>query len=184
MAKLVNAAETTAYVKYYRNLENTYPDIKACNDSLQENFKNKFMTKIHEAAREDSDSRLGTYLEINPLLSKPEYSEKHEFQRIIITRYRTGSHNLRIEKDRRLPNVPREDRLCVCNTGVQSIRHVLQDCPMLNEIRENPETQIPRLCWRPLLLFRFSWTIVKLDYRHTVSASEPYPNHCFHMTNF
>ena len=136
LAKLINAAETTDYVKYYRNLENKYADIKTCNDTLQENFKHKFSTKIREAATADGDSRLGTYFIINPTLSKPEYVNKHEFQRVVITRYRTGSHNLRIEKDRRLPHSLREDRLCACNTGIQTISHVLLHCPMLNGIRE------------------------------------------------
>ena len=136
LAKLINAAEATDYVKYYRNLENKYADIKTCNDTLQETFKHKFSTNIREAATADGDSRLGTYFTINPTLSKPEYVNKHEFQRVVITRYRTGSHNLRVEKDRRLPHSLREDRLCTCNTGIQTISHVLLHCPMLNGIRE------------------------------------------------
>ena len=30
----------------------------------------------------------------------------------------------------------REDRLCICNTGVQTIKHVLVDCPLLVASRE------------------------------------------------
>ena len=52
-----------------------------------------------------------------------------------ITRYRTGSHNLRIEKDRWLPNSNREDRICTCSMGTQTIKHVLLHCPLLNSIR-------------------------------------------------
>ena len=135
LAKLVRAAETTEYVRYYKNLANVYTDIKTCNDRLRENFEQKFSSKFREAASVDVDSKLGTYVSINPTLSKPEYMDKHEFQRIVITRYRTGSHNLRIEKDRRLPNSTREDRICACNTGIQTIKHVLQECPKLTEIR-------------------------------------------------
>ena len=58
------------------------------------------------------------------------------FQRVCITRYRTGSHNLRIEKDRRLPNSKREDRICACNSGVQTIKHVILHCPLLDRVRE------------------------------------------------
>ena len=136
LAKLINAAEATEYVKYYRNLINIYTDSKTCNDTLRDNFKNKFSTKIREAATADVDSKLGTYLAINPTLSKPVYEGKHEFQRVVITRYRTGSHNLRVEKDRRIPYSKREDRICTCNTGIQTIKHVLQECPLLNHIRE------------------------------------------------
>ena len=82
------------------------------------------------------DSKLGTYFSINPNFTKPMYDGKLEFQRISITRYRTGSHNLRIEKDRRLPNSRREDRICICNTGIQSIKHVFLTCPLLNDVRD------------------------------------------------
>ena len=50
------------------------------------------------------DSKLGACLSINTNLVKPTFEGKLEFQRIIVTRYRTDSHNQRIEKDRRLPN--------------------------------------------------------------------------------
>ena len=32
------------------------------------------------------------------------------------------------------PPIPREERLCCCNTGVQSLHHVLLDCPMLADL--------------------------------------------------
>ena len=83
----------------------------------------------------DPDSKLGTYLLVNPELEAPVFDNKFEFQRTLITRYRTGSHNLRIEKDRRIPNSSREDRLCLCNTGIQTIKHVLVECPMLQTAR-------------------------------------------------
>ena len=59
-----------------------------------------------------------------------------EFQRVCVSRYRTGSHNLRIERDRWLPYSNREDRVCICNTGVQSVQHVLLHCLLLVSIRE------------------------------------------------
>ena len=137
LAKLINAAENTDYIKYYRNLENMYgDDIRSCNDTLKASFNDKFSSKIHETAEADSDSKLGTYLTVNPTLSKPDFTDKCEFQRVVSTRYRTGAHNLRIEKDRRLPNSSREDRSCVCNSGIQTIKYVLLDCPMLDNIRE------------------------------------------------
>ena len=30
----------------------------------------------------------------------------------------------------------REERLCVCNTGVQTVSHVFLHCPLLDDIRE------------------------------------------------
>ena len=136
ITKLVRIGESTDYIKYYRNLMNTHTDVKTCNDTLKRNFKDWFRDKFEKAAREDSDSKLGTYLMINPELESPEYNLKIEYQRVLITRYRTGSHNLRIEKDRRFPNSKREDRVCRCNMGVQTVRHVIMDCPLLQSSRQ------------------------------------------------
>ena len=41
-----------------------------------------------------------------------------------------------IEKGRRNPYIERDDRLCICNNGIQTIKHVLLDCPLLHFIRE------------------------------------------------
>ena len=99
-----------------------------------EEFKSAYESKIRTASS-DVDSRLGTYLTINPSLSKPEFKEKMEFQRVCISQYRTGSHNLQIETGR-MTRTNQDERLCVCNTGIQTISHVLLHCPMLVTIRE------------------------------------------------
>ena len=35
-----------------------------------------------------------------------------------------------------MTSIHRDERLCVCNTGIQTISHVLLHCPMLDTIRE------------------------------------------------
>ena len=51
------------------------------------------------------------------------------------SRYRSGSHSLRIETGRMSnPPIPREERLCRCNTGIQSLNHVLFDCPLVADL--------------------------------------------------
>ena len=93
--------------------------------------------EISNIGNSDKDSRLGTYLEINPDLVKPRYHGLFEFERVCITRYRTGAHNLRIETGRmNTPVVPREDRLCICNNDIQTLRHVLLICPLIAELRQ------------------------------------------------
>ena len=104
IAKLVKLGENTSYIRYYKQLRTKYTDPISCMKTISANFKDKFSSKIHESARLDVDSKLGKYLAINPTLSKASYVNVIEFQRILISRYRTGAHNLRIEKDRRLPN--------------------------------------------------------------------------------
>ena len=136
IAKLVRIGESTDYIKYYRNMIDIYKDTKTCNETMKNNYSISMKTKIEIAARTDPDSKLGTYLMINPELKTPVYEQKFEFQRVAVTRYRTGSHNLRIEKDRRYSNSKREDRVCVCNMGIQSLKHVLLECPLLQGIRD------------------------------------------------
>ena len=135
ITKLVNVGEATYYIKYYRSLTTKYTDLKTCNATLKGNFSNSMRAKFEKTANEDPDSKLGTYLMINPELKSPDFTQKFEFQRVKVTRYRTGSHNLRIEKDRRFPNSRREDRVCKCNMDVQTIHHVIIDCPLVQDSR-------------------------------------------------
>ena len=49
----------------------------------------------------DIDSKLDSYLQVNPNLQTPSYNDNQfEIERIHITRIRTGSHNLLIESGR------------------------------------------------------------------------------------
>ena len=105
-------------------------------------MRNDFLTSIAEKIRSksnnDVDSRLGVYLEVNPNLTAPSQCyDILECERVLITRYRCGSHNLNIEAGRLCkPIIPREERLCTCNTDIQSLRHCLFDCPLLQEMHE------------------------------------------------
>ena len=55
--------------------------------------------------------------------------------RFLTITYRTGSHDLHVESGR-IAGIPREERLCVCNSGIQTISHILLHCPKLNDLRE------------------------------------------------
>ena len=81
----------------------------------------------------DSNSILGTYCKINPSLKSPEMYHNLscvESEKLIITKYRTGSHELRIQSGR-LRNETRDERLCKCGTEIQTIEHMLFTCPTL-----------------------------------------------------
>ena len=41
----------------------------------------------------------------------------------------------------RITGTAREERLCKCNTSIQTLSHVLLHCPMLNDIREKYSVQ-------------------------------------------
>ena len=90
--------------------------------------------KIIEAS-DDVDSKLGTYYCVNPLLKKfnMDIQTLTENERILITRFRTGSHSLAIEIGR-FSNTPRENRLCVCGHGVQSVWHIFTECQLTRTI--------------------------------------------------
>ena len=135
ITKLVNAAADTRYIRYYKQLQQTFTTPDECVESMKATFKTTFEGKIRAAADDDSDSRLGAYFLVNPALVKPTYNEKMEFQRVCVSRYRTGSHNLKIEAGR-TPHIPRDERYCCCNTGLQTVKHVLLECPLLIELRE------------------------------------------------
>ena len=99
----------------------------------------KARSKIQRMARNDPDSRCGVYLRVNPDLKAPVFDRNLlEFDRILISRYRTGSHMLKIEAGRlSCPKVLRENRLCSCHTEVQSLQHVLFHCPLLQNLHRD-----------------------------------------------
>ena len=84
------------------------------------------------------DSKLGTYLQVNPSLESPVFKDDvFEIERIHITRFRTGSHNLLIETGRFVPGMDREMRICSCGNGVQSLRHVFMECSVVTNMENS-----------------------------------------------
>ena len=60
-----------------------------------------------------------------------------DYLRIAFTRVRVMSHNLKVETGR-WSRTPTEQRLCCCNENkVQDERHVLLECPISTEYRQN-----------------------------------------------
>ena len=104
---------------------------EACQFSLQDRYKTLLKNTILTAAENDNDSKLGTYYRINPELKSfiPRPQVILEIERILITRYRTGSHSLAIELGRS-SNIPRLERMCCCGTNIQTVWHVFTECPL------------------------------------------------------
>ena len=138
LSKLIDQAVNMKlkYIVYYQNLALTYSSPSDCQNKLQQQFKSKWSTKINNKTSEDNNSKLAAYLTVNPELTAPIYSKQFEIERITITRYRTGSHNLKIETGRmQNPKIPREERLCSCKSDVQTLEHCIMSCPLLNNTR-------------------------------------------------
>ena len=109
LKKIIEKAElvNTKYISYYKNLANLYDSPKNCQKILVETFCNTNNTKIRTKAAADRE------------LKNVDYQVLYEPDRITISRYRTGSHNLFIETGRmHKPVVPRDERLCSCSTEI------------------------------------------------------------------
>ena len=126
------------YVKWYKSLESTYGSPEHCQRTLEDECRAKWRAKFEAAV--DIDSRLGAYAQVNPTLSTPEYINKIMFEtdRLLLTRFRCGSHSLAVEKGR-YSNIPREERLCSCGNGVQTILHCFTECPNTQHLLSGKE---------------------------------------------
>ena len=114
-------ASNLQYLRYYNDLQATYISPKNLEDVLTNEFRASTATKINAKSNNDAESRLGVYLQVNPNLTPPvQRNNILEFERVLVTRYRCGSHNLKIEAGHLCnPKIPREDRICKCNLGIQ-----------------------------------------------------------------
>ena len=119
------------YLKYYENLKSHFLNPVSCLNMCRNVYFEKWKCKLMSEAEKDKDSRLGTYLRINPLLEKHVSLDQDlmEIERILVTRFRTGSHSLAIELGR-YSATARENRLCLCRTNVQTVWHVFMECPI------------------------------------------------------
>lgn len=98
------------YLRYYENLVLNYGSSDNCEKSLINIYTSSWRQKLSDSII-DVDSKLGTYFRINPMmLSLSNLPDSTENERILISRYRTGSHSLAIEMGR-FSNIPRQNIL-------------------------------------------------------------------------
>ena len=136
MSRLINLGieKKIPYIRYYKKLVDTYVSGNACKTKLQQQFRSTWTTRIEQCSLRDNENKLGVYKQINPDLVPCTYEQPvPEFERIHITRFRTGSHNLYIEKGRH-SRIPRERRLCTCKTDIQTLNHVIFTCPLTKRL--------------------------------------------------
>ena len=97
MSKLISLAteKKIPYIRYYKSLAESYSNAKTCKAELRQQHHTKWSSRINQSSADDTDSKLGVYKQINPELQ--QYTNDQPipvFERIHITRYRTGAHNL------------------------------------------------------------------------------------------
>ena len=96
------------YVKWYQLLETTYRSPKNCKGTLKAEYRMQWRRDFDGAV--DIDSKLGTYTQVNPTLFRPKYINEIMFEtvRLLLARFRCGSHSLSVKKGR-YSNVPQEE---------------------------------------------------------------------------
>ena len=93
----------TKFLKHYKILDEKFTAPDEYYKFYAEQHKTKIYDKIQEKYDQDIDSMLGTYKRGNPTFVKPSLHSSiccNENDRRIITRYRTGSHDLKIQSGR------------------------------------------------------------------------------------
>lgn len=137
IAKVIKQAEdeNIPYIKSYKKLVQNHTNGETCFNNLKNEHLNGISSKMEIELNKDPDSRLGMYKRINPDLTPyiPKPQNLLEMERTIITRFRTGSHSLKIELGRYL-NIERERRLCICEQDIQNIWHVFMECDLTRDI--------------------------------------------------
>ena len=127
----------TTFIRHYKNLDEAFSTPEDCYRFHIKLYEAQTKTNIEAKHNIDADSILGTYKRINPTLQSPLFYKDikcQEFDRITITKYRVGSHNLKIQSGR-LAGEDRRARLCKCGNDIQTIQHVLLNCPLTANIR-------------------------------------------------
>ena len=138
--KLIQKAQDTnlPYITYYDGLITKHDSAINCENALCLEHRNALIAKIKAANEIDVDTKLGTYLQLNPSLESPVYSnDVFEIERIHITHFRTGSHYLLIKTGRFIPDMSREMGICSCGNDVQSLRHVLMECSIVKNMEDS-----------------------------------------------
>ena len=98
----------------------------------------------HRAMRECTKTKTVTYRNINPTLSVHNmYTNRDryvaDYRRTEMTRFRVGSHRLKVETGR-WSRLPKEERTCLCIVGgVQDEEHVVFKCEYTRDLREKYE---------------------------------------------
>ena len=87
----------------------------------------RYTDNLKQKGEMDVESYYAPYYLINPKIISPILYKQNaclEFERLLITKYPFGSHNLKIQTGR-LRNIPRELRICDCEAALQTLEHVL-----------------------------------------------------------
>ena len=138
VAKLFKMAieKNVHYIRHYNKIHSTFDNAQLCYKYCIDNFQVKLKQDVANKTFVYTYSILDDYVLINSSLTAPEFYNRYtlsESDRRIVTKYRCGSHFLRIITGK-YNRTTIEQRLCKCN-HIQTLQHVLFQCVLTEPIR-------------------------------------------------
>ena len=121
--------------KYIRSITDSDEDFDFVEDEVAK-IKNTIINRPVSATKFQTYQTLNPTLETHPVYTLST-STIPDYLRIDFTRFRLSSHRLRVELGR-WSRTPRDQRICVCGTGVQDELHIFR-CPYVQNIFDSAD---------------------------------------------
>ena len=151
--------EGSKYINHYVSLDEKYGNCREIYEEYSTRLKNE-MQKKNDI---DLHYKHWIYIQINPTLTPSPFLTVMGRLAQSIIKFRTGSHNLPIEKGR-WSRTPRANRLCAKCNVIGDEKHLLHDCV---DIRRDDLLDIPMTLegiWKYKDLFKLFGRIVDQEY--------------------
>ena len=126
------------YLRHYRRLFEQFPNSQSCYNHYVAEFNESLKMNALEKSSAKPYSILNDYVALNSRFTSPDFYQKYalrERERQISTKYRSGSHYLKIVTGS-FYRTPHEERKCQCGE-IQTLHHVIFSCRITAIIRTN-----------------------------------------------
>ena len=138
IAKVYNAAirANVHFLRHYIKLHSQFQSCDECFDYYRKEFIDNTLASLQEKETKVDNIVHRDYVALTNDVTPPAFYTSYviiESDRVLLTKYRTGSHHLKMLAGSRY-NTPRDRRLCKCKMA-QSLHHVIFDCIYTNSIR-------------------------------------------------
>ena len=130
-------AKNIHYLRHYQTLHSKFISADVCYDFYVKEFFDKIKLNAMTKTATERNSILNDYVKLNIELVSPAYYRTYmmnEYDRLINTKYRSGSHFLKIQTGR-YTRIDQSQRLCQCGQ-LQTLHHVIFECDKLDGLRD------------------------------------------------
>ena len=129
------------YLNHYTTLDETYSSV----DDLKEEYIRNVHDKIKTfAADREKHYKYWVYLQLNPELKPSPFLGRIDKVGKAITKFRLGSHNLKIETGR-WQRIPRNERLCSTCGVIGDEWHMFYDCVAISRVDLNLPSELSEM---------------------------------------